>query len=162
MRLRRWLIGRTRGRNATARVRRGLMDTSAKKSLQKNLIKIGVVLAIMAGAFYLALGRAPSAKLLASSKTSACRDELIQALETFKRDQGLAFEVSADDAQSIVETGAVTKGYTRNGVKMRFGFGLDGDAEGCRLVFHQRTNPDGMSDTVGDLASVPLQHCQCE
>lgn len=108
---------------------------------------------------------APKGKIADSSKTEECRNDIIGALEAFKRDLGLDFDVVAADADAMLSEGQVGKSYGRDGARHEVRFGLDvTDGGGCSMRFFQKKTqePGSTSTTSGNYGSVALSACKCE
>jgi hypothetical protein len=110
------------------------------------------------------MGCEPDGKIANSSTTKECGDELTRAVQAFKDDLRLAFEVKPSDAKTLFSTGKLEKQYARDGIRYSVYFGLEKNASGCSLEFYKRTSrePGTVKTTTGDYGTVSLDKCKCE
>jgi hypothetical protein len=121
------------------------------------------VLACLA-AILTACVQAPTDRLTATSREDpACAVELLAALEAFRDDLGLGYEVLEADADTLGEHGTLQKGYTRDAVRFTVEFGLDAGDDACTLRLWSMTEqrPGSTSTHTGDFGTVSLEICQC-
>jgi len=107
---------------------------------------------------------APASRLTAASRGDpACSAELLAALDSFRRDLGLGYEVLDADADALGEHGTVKKGYTRDAVQYSVEFRLDVEADTCVLRLWSRTErrPGSTQTQTGDFGALDLEQCQC-
>lgn len=126
---------------------------------RRTLILCGALMGLVGGC------AAPKGRIAADSKTEECRSDIVGALEAFKRDLGLDFDVGDGDAEAMFTEGSVLKEYGRDGARHGMRFGLDvKDDGGCSMrMYEKRTQePGSTSTTRGSYGSVDLNVCRCE
>jgi hypothetical protein len=88
----------------------------------------------------------PKGKIAESSRTDACRADILGGLESLKRGLGMEFEVTDADADPVFSEGRIGKGYARDGVKFEMHFGLDATKEGdCTMRLFQKITREGVT-----------------
>jgi hypothetical protein len=98
-----------------------------------------------------------------STRSEACRAELVEVLETFRDERGMAYETSERDAQVILDAGRITKAYERDAVRHRAKFRVEYRDGICQLTMYQRVREARSTERErGRFGSIPLSWCACE
>lgn len=124
------------------------------------LALVGVAAVVGGGDFFSCGG----ASIAESSKTSECGRDLQRALEAFRHDMDMPFAIGPEDYRAVFQTGAIEKGYYRDGIKITASFHLKKTDTGCFLKFYKRarSEPGTYKSTSGDYGSVAVSSCECQ
>jgi len=120
-----------------------------------------VIVVCLAG---LACGE-PKGKIVQSSRTDACRADILVGLESLAQGLGLHFEVADPDADTVFREGQIKKRYARDGVRYEMRFGLDvTDGGGCSMRFFKKITREGENGGKhwSNFGTVELPDCKCE
>ncbi len=106
----------------------------------------------------------PVGEIRMDSRTDACRDGIINALEEFQ-EKNMPFEVQQSDAEEVMDLSRISKTYEREGAQYTVRIGLDTTTDGgCALRAFEKTVHEGTDkDTsTGNFGTVTLRGCRCE
>lgn len=130
-------------------------------SLAVGIAGLGIAAATLAGGFGLFT---EGSEATLTSRTDACSNMLVSALEAFRRDAGMPFQPADDDPNVIFDTGHITKSYNRDGTRYEISFRVARESDLCKLVAYQRRirEPGSVEVRRGQFGSVDLTGCTCE
>lgn len=106
----------------------------------------------------------PGGKIKEDSKNDACKQNLVNALYTFSVDLGLPIQIAEEDAETIFNTGEVSKAYGLAGYSYTAYFGLENGDEGCSLKYFKqdKKGPGENTTSYANYGTVLLEDCECE
>jgi hypothetical protein len=108
----------------------------------------------------------PKGAVVEDSRTTECRQAMVEGLESLGEAMAWPFPVSTADADLLFETGRVTKEYPpgqSHRVELTFGLVVV-DEDGCQLrLFKQaKVRPNNVSTNWGNYAATRIDPCRCE
>lgn len=106
----------------------------------------------------------PDGRIDASSRTPACKSELVAAMSRFAQEEGLDLSPGIKDAQSIIDNGTVSLRYARDGVRYANFFGIEFEDGSCALEFYKRkiSKPGESSTDWAGWGTIVLKQCTCQ
>lgn len=102
------------------------------------------------------------AKATITNPGPACARDIRHALEAFKNENGLGFEIVERDAEPILAGDSLEKRYSRDGATYAWHFRVHRKDDACKLVNYKRkVRKPGESYTTSG-GDAPLPACECE
>ena len=147
-----------------------MAHSGRKRSPLRGLFSFGGLgLLIAIGAMFFAFGGMDMIPGLGggatiTSQNEECASDVRNALEVFRDEGGMRFDVKPTDPRELFSEGNITKRYRRDGMRQDVSFRPHVSDGECRLRFYRRVQrrPGERSSSRGNYGEVALPSCTCE
>jgi hypothetical protein len=140
-----------------------LEAASEETPRSKVAVAVGVIALLVVGGIAVSVWIDERDAATITTRSEACRAELVEVLETFRDERGMAYETGELDAQEILDAGRITKTYERDAVRHRAKFRVEYSDGVCQLTMYQRVREARSTERErGRFGSISLSSCSCE